>query len=394
MSIELAIKARIPIIAATCTDTVNLSEVLRALCGKALTRYKNGTKIASPGFFYYSDQAPLKNPEVIYRECVAHKSCLIVINQFDEVPGSYAVGPLPLPAKLLNDFLLEYMDEDKAQEIIPALGGLTLQEVTEILMLTQAREGYVDSESIIASRLSSIQRSNGLDIVSTELQGYFPDSRLKHLVVSEKTFFLGDHDMRLRPRGLLATGSAGTGKSSGAKYVAREWGVPLFRLDATVQSKWLGESESNLKNALQQIEQAAPAVLLLDETEKFFAKSNDGGATQKLLGSMLWWLQEHKAKVFTFMTTNSMQDIPPELYRRGRIDNVLEFKVPPEPYETAKAILASFNYDIDVGSQLKRALQEGPLSQAAIHSIVVQAIKDKIRADKPFRKIVLKRNRK
>lgn len=67
-------------------------------------------------------------------------------------------------------------------------------------------------------------------------------------------------------------------------------------------------------------------VILLDEIEKVFGSQHDAGVTSSLLGSLLWWLQEHKTQVFTIMTTNSKESIPKELYREGRIDAVMVFQ--------------------------------------------------------------------
>ncbi len=140
--------------------------------------------------------------------------------------------------------------------------------------------------------------------------------------------FLTKYDVPLlTPRGLLFTGPPGTGKTMAAKYLARELGLPLYLLDiAGLMEKYVGESESNLRIALNQAEQSAPCVMLIDEVEKLFhGGSDDSGVTSRMLSSILWWLQEHKAKVLTVMTTNKEADIPPELYRAGRIDSEVNF---------------------------------------------------------------------
>lgn len=67
-------------------------------------------------------------------------------------------------------------------------------------------------------------------------------------------------------------------------------------------------------------------VVLIDEVEKAFTTQLDSGVTSNLLGSLLWWLQEHTTRVFTIMTTNNKDTIPKELYREGRIDDIMVFK--------------------------------------------------------------------
>ncbi len=83
---------------------------------------------------------------------------------------------------------------------------------------------------------------------------------------------------------------------------------------------------------------------MVDECEKLFSEHDGSGVTTKMLGSLLWWLQEHQEKVFTFMTCNDMTHIPKELYRPGRIDRVMTFKglTPGEAADFCNTVLRSF----------------------------------------------------
>lgn len=88
-----------------------------------------------------------------------------------------------------------------------------------------------------------------------------------------------------------------------------------------------GNSESNLKNALQVAVKSEPCVLLLDEVEKVLGTDSDsGGSVYRMLSQLLWWLQSHQNKILTVMTCNNLSQLPPELYRQGRVDQVIEFK--------------------------------------------------------------------
>jgi SpoVK/Ycf46/Vps4 family AAA+-type ATPase len=101
----------------------------------------------------------------------------------------------------------------------------------------------------------------------------------------------------------------------------------LFRLDvSTSLNRYLGESESRIARNLNVIEQNAPCVWLLDEAEKLFNTQGDEGTTQRILSQMLWWLQEHRSRVLTIMTTNNLEVIPKELYRAERLDKVLHLE--------------------------------------------------------------------
>ena len=141
----------------------------------------------------------------------------------------------------------------------------------------------------------------------------------------------------------------------GAKYIAQTLGVPLYHLDISgLKNKYVGASEDNLQAALAQIDQVEPCVVLIDEVEKIFAAQNDTGVTSSLLSTMLWWLQEHPTRVFTVMTTNNKNSIPPELYREGRIDDVMLFQgleTKTQALEFAKHVFEATVKDIWEGAE-------------------------------------------
>jgi SpoVK/Ycf46/Vps4 family AAA+-type ATPase len=135
------------------------------------------------------------------------------------------------------------------------------------------------------------------------------------------------------PRGILLLGVQGCGKSLCAKAVAAAWGMPLLRMDPGVlYQKFIGESENRLREALSQAETMAPAVLWIDEIEKAFASatsaSADGGLSQRMFGTLLSWMQDHKSPIFMVATANNIAALPPELMRKGRFDEVFFVDLP------------------------------------------------------------------
>jgi hypothetical protein len=123
------------------------------------------------------------------------------------------------------------------------------------------------------------------------------------------------------PRGALVAGVSGTGKSLTAKAIATAWGVPLLRLDlGALRSKYIGESESNLRKALNVVEAIGRCVLWFDEIEKALAGATqgaaDGGVSADALGSILTWMQERSGESFVIATANDVSALPPELLRR------------------------------------------------------------------------------
>jgi MoxR-like ATPase len=135
------------------------------------------------------------------------------------------------------------------------------------------------------------------------------------------------------PRGVLMLGVPGCGKSLCAKVVAAEWGMPLLRLDPGVlYQKYVGATESRLREALRQAEATAPCVLWVDEIEKAFASASadsaDGGLSQRMFGTLLSWMQDHRHPIFLIATANDVSVLPPELMRKGRFDEIFFVDLP------------------------------------------------------------------
>jgi AAA+ superfamily predicted ATPase len=136
------------------------------------------------------------------------------------------------------------------------------------------------------------------------------------------------------PKGILITGVQGCGKSLAARAVAGEWGFELARLDAgALYDKFVGESEKKLHKALQMAQKLAPLVLWIDEIEKAFASAGssgdaDAGLSQRLLATLLTWMQDRESGVFLAATSNNITVLPPEMLRKGRFDEIFFVDLP------------------------------------------------------------------
>jgi ATP-dependent 26S proteasome regulatory subunit len=131
------------------------------------------------------------------------------------------------------------------------------------------------------------------------------------------------------PRGLLLLGVQGCGKSLSAKAVAREWRFPLLRLDlASAFASSDRSPEYAVREAMQVAESLAPAVLWVDEIEKGFAASASDPGSSRVFGAFLTWLSEKQAPVFVVATANDVAQLPPELLRRGRFDELFFVDLP------------------------------------------------------------------
>jgi len=136
------------------------------------------------------------------------------------------------------------------------------------------------------------------------------------------------------PKGILLLGVQGCGKSLCAKAVSNLWQLPLLRFDVgRMFGSYVGSSEENIRRAIAVAESIAPAILWVDEIDKAFAGSqgsgaSDGGTTARVFGTFLTWLSEKSAPVFVVATANDISHLPPELLRKGRLDEIFFVDLP------------------------------------------------------------------
>jgi SpoVK/Ycf46/Vps4 family AAA+-type ATPase len=154
--------------------------------------------------------------------------------------------------------------------------------------------------------------------------------RLKRWLNQRKDAFLAADTMLDPPKGILLVGVQGGGKSLAAKAIAGLWQLPLLRLDfGTLYNKFFGETERNLRNSLRTAEAMAPCVLWVDEIEKAIASGDyDSGTSKRVLGTLLTWLAERDQPVFLVATANRIDALPPELIRKGRLDEIFFVDLP------------------------------------------------------------------
>jgi hypothetical protein len=156
-------------------------------------------------------------------------------------------------------------------------------------------------------------------------------ARLRKWLEVRRIFFReGGYDPTDMPRGILLLGVQGCGKSLAAKAVAGIFAAPLLRLDfGVLYSKYYGETERNMRKALDTAEIMAPCVLWLDEIEKGLAVGDDDdGLSRRVLGTLLTWMAERKKQVFIVATANEIDRLPPEMVRRGRFDEIFFVDLP------------------------------------------------------------------
>lgn len=181
------------------------------------------------------------------------------------------------------------------------------------------------------------------------------------------------------PKGVLLLGIPGSGKSLTAKVVAREWGLPLLRLDAgKLFGSLVGQSEAQTRSAIEAAEACAPCVLWIDEIEKGLAGARgggDSGTSQRVFGTMLTWLQEKIKPVLVVATANRIADLPPELLRKGRFDEIFFVDLPTrsEREDIARIHLARRGRDKKVSAAEIAVATEG-FAGAEIEQAVIEGM--------------------
>ncbi len=229
-------------------------------------------------------------------------------------------------------------DPEAVERIVRNLQGLSLGDARRIARQLVFDDGALDERDLpqlAKLKFELLNRSGHLHYEYDTAQ--FADvagaRRLKRWIeLRRRVFTEGDPPPGLDPpKGMLLLGVQGCGKSLLAKAVAGGFGVPLVRLDfGTLYAKYHGESESNLREALSSAEQLAPCVLWIDEIEKAIASGGegDGGVSRRVLGYLLTWMAERKSAVFIVATANQVHELPPELLRKGRFDEIFFVDLP------------------------------------------------------------------
>jgi hypothetical protein len=234
------------------------------------------------------------------------------------------------------------------EAILRALQGMTLHQARQVITQCVMDDGTLtakDVQKILDRKIQSVKDGGLLEYYPLEdnrfeLGGF---ANLKSWLERAKVGFSQEAKALnlMPPRGILLVGVPGCGKSLAAKVIAREWHLPLLKLDAgRLFDKFIGESEKNFRKATEMAESLSPIVLWIDEIEKAMVSGGGGGEAggglgRRLFGAFLTWLQEKKQEVFVVATANDLSSLPPELLRKGRFDEIFFVDLPDNGERTA-----------------------------------------------------------
>lgn len=233
---------------------------------------------------------------------------------------------------------LDYVSINQAAK---NLVGLPEEEALRLFRQCLLAHGRADAQVLndVLDAKRKAMRSDGL-LETVKRDASFNDiAGLQHLrdwIAKRKSAWTleGQRFGLVPPKGVLIMGVQGCGKSLAARAIAGEWNYDLVRLDAgALYDKYVGESEKRLKKALELAQKLAPVVLWIDEIEKAFASAGasgdaDAGLSQRLLATLLTWMQDREAGVFLAATSNNITILPPEMVRKGRFDEIFFVDLP------------------------------------------------------------------
>ncbi len=228
------------------------------------------------------------------------------------------------------------LSEEEKKNFIIGVQGLTYDEAYKAFMKV-----FQNSSEITVDLVAKVHEEKKQLILKEKVLEYYPhkftlddmgglDNIKDWLLKRKKAFTKEARDYGLeRPRGFLAMGISGCGKSLAAKVTASLWNLPLFRLDMNLVYSGLGGApELVFSRALKTMDSVAPSVLWIDEIESGISDKHVEGPASRILGYFLTWMQEHDSEVFIAATANRIDLLPAELLRRGRFDQLFFIDLP------------------------------------------------------------------
>ncbi len=286
----------------------------------------------------------------------------------------------------------ELPEGDVLDRVLESAAGLTRYEAEGAFSLSLVRQGRITPEVIWSLKAQTLRKSGllGLHRGGERFEQLGGLDNLK--AFARRALRHGSTRPECRPRGVLLLSPAGCGKSAFAKSLGNETQRPTLTLDfGTLMGSLVGESERNLRQALRIADAMAPCILFCDELEKGLAGAGSGqgdsGASARVFGAFLTWLNDHTSDVFVVATCNDIRRLPPELVRAERFDGVFFVDLPSPAQREAIWQIHLRAFDLDPGQKRPRddhwtgaeirsccrlaALLDVPLVQAALNVVPV-----------------------
>jgi SpoVK/Ycf46/Vps4 family AAA+-type ATPase len=230
--------------------------------------------------------------------------------------------------------------EEQVSELVIATAGLNLHQLESILLETYYTEKRFSVGRIKTLKSELVKKSGVLEVTDPratfdDIGGYQVNKDFVRRYIIN-VLARPDRARRLGvplPRGLLLFGPPGTGKSLFANALASEVNLPFINLvTENIYSKWLGESGQKMKNAIRLAEKMSPAVVFVDEIDRFGrrgqAADSAGEETRRVFSQFLEWLGRPDREAIIVGTTNVPEHLDEAFTRTGRFDYKIPFLYP------------------------------------------------------------------
>ncbi len=327
-----------------CTDPLVVLRAIREVTDRCLYILKDINAFKDPITLRAIRNAAFE----VGRSPSSEQRALVILSPSAEIPQDLMdqthLIQYPLPDRSdvekifdllpLNPEKVEVPNAATREAAIDAALGLSAAEIQNCFYKSLVTEKKIDPKMIASEKKAVIAREKVLTWIDADPRGFDAVGGYEILKgwcnIRRSGFGVQAREYGLpAPKGMLLAGVPGGGKSLFAKCVSATWGVPLLKLDLGAQkSKYVGDSEANIRKALQMAEAIAPCVLWIDEIEKAVGGGGeDGGVSKDQLGTILTWMQE-QVGVFVIATANDVRSLPPELLRKGRFDQMFWVDLP------------------------------------------------------------------
>ncbi len=326
-------------------------------------RYARSVVVLMDFHPYLTNPTVLRLTKEVALEYENKRTKLILISHSLDIPAEIRRHcmrfHLTLPdAEAIRDIVIEEANEwsesvnrkvkvsrQAMDKLVNNMVGLTTSDARRFIRNAIHDDGVIthsDVDDVMAAKYALVEESGAIafEYDTADFADIGGFDNMKTWLERRKRYFLeAGEDAPDLPKGMLLLGVQGCGKSLASKAVAGVWGIPLLRLDlGSLYNKYIGETEKNIRRALKSAETLAPCVLWIDEIEKGIdSEGDDNGTSRRVLGTLLTWMAENTKRVFVVATANNIQSLPPELIRKGRLDEIFFVDLPDLP--TREAIL-------------------------------------------------------
>lgn len=190
---------------------------------------------------------------------------------------------------------------------------------------------------------------------------------LQFIVKMLKNPKLGSKTGARLPKGILFSGSPGTGKTLLAKAIAGEANVPFLYADASAfVEMYVGLGAKRVRELFDIAKKNTPCIIFIDEIDAIGGKRRESGGTTEHDQTLNALLQEMdgfstQSGIFVIGATNTPDKLDKALIRSGRFDRKVEVN-PPKDWRVRKQI---FEYYLR-GKKLSESADLGVVSKQTV----------------------------